>query len=118
MKFDLKELKKLIDLVEEAKISELSLEDKEGEKISIKKGGGTQVYTNVPFSAPQNTASLETPAAPVNKPALETVAAPDNGNAIKSPMVGTFYASPNPDAAAFVKVGSHISKGDTVCIVE
>jgi acetyl-CoA carboxylase biotin carboxyl carrier protein len=59
------------------------------------------------------------PAAPAQAPA-ETAdeESSQQGLAIKSPMVGTFYRSPSPEVDAFVKVGDHVKKGDTLCIIE
>ena len=129
MKFDLKELKRLITLVEEANISELSLEDKEGEKVSIKKGGSISFANST--SHPIQMQNFSSPTPTENSQANLTTN-PDSENAnteksapqdselvsIKSPIVGTYYASANPDAPAYIKEGDHIKIGDTVCIVE
>jgi len=119
MKFDLKELKKLITLVEDADISELSLEDKDGEKVSIKKGGGL----SVPSSQFSVVSSPPPPGSPLNIAEPEVTEGPSSEAtvglvAVKSPMVGSFYTAPNPDSPDYVKVGDHVNAGDTVCIVE
>jgi len=127
MKFDLKELKRLITLVEEANISELSLEDKEGEKVSIKKGGSisfansnSQPVQMQNFTAPNQTENLQTSQNQnANNISTEKPTTPDSELvSINSPMVGTFYTSANPDAPAYIKEGDQIKVGDTVCIVE
>jgi len=121
MKFDLKELKKLINLVEEANVTELSIEDKEGEKVSIKKQMEVaNLITNnplMPQSIPPQPANDDNKQGhtPCNK---KTEPEQDNLIPIKSPMVGTFYSSPNPESPPYVKVGTRINKGDVVCIIE
>jgi len=112
---DLRKLKKLIDLVEESGISELELTE-DGEKVRISRNftsnAAIQQYAPAPmqYSAPQFAAPAAAPAA--EAPAVE------EGHAVKSPMVGTFYRSPSPDAKAFVEVGDTVAVGDTLCIVE
>lgn len=112
---DLRKLKKLIDLVEESGISELELTEGE-EKVRISRA---LMHSSAPMthyvSAPQQHASAA-PAA--SAPAAPVVPAVEEGQIIKSPMVGTFYRASSPDAKAFVDVGSSISAGDTVCIIE
>ena len=110
---DLRKLKKLIDLVEESGISELELTE-DGEKVRISR--------NFTASAPmQHYAPAQYAAAPQAAPAAAAApAAPaeEEGHAIKSPMVGTFYRSPSPDAKPFVEVGDTVAVGDTLCIIE
>jgi acetyl-CoA carboxylase biotin carboxyl carrier protein len=109
---DLRKLKKLIDLVEESGISELELTEGE-EKVRISRTitGVAPVTQYVAAPAP---AAAPAAAAPVaNAPAPEP-----EGKIVKSPMVGTFYRASSPDAKAFVDVGSSISAGETVCIIE
>ncbi|HSU23084.1 MAG TPA: acetyl-CoA carboxylase biotin carboxyl carrier protein [Variovorax sp.] len=111
---DLRKLKTLIDLVSESNISELEITETEG-KVRIVKGG---------VAAPvQYVQSVAAPAAPVAGPAsaaepVAAVAAAAAGHVVKSPMVGTFYRSSSPGAAAFVEIGSQVKEGDTVCIIE
>jgi acetyl-CoA carboxylase biotin carboxyl carrier protein len=114
MQYDIKELKKLIALVEESKISELSLEDKNGEKVLIKKSNGVEIVASGPVPVP--VVASASAVAPVS---VAPVAVSDeNEVAIKSPMVGTYYASANPDSPPYVKIGDHVKKGDTIGIVE
>lgn len=116
---DLRKLKKLIDLVEESGIAELEVTEGE-EKVRI-----TRVSNIAPTyiqQAPpmQYQAMGAIPAsAPATAPATtaETSNVPE-GHAVKSPMVGTFYRSPSPEAAAFVEVGQTVNVGDTLCIIE
>ncbi len=113
---DLRKLKKLIDLVEESGISELELTE-DGEKVRISRNftasAPVQQYAPMHYSAPQFAAPSGAPA-----PAAVEVPAVEEGHAVKSPMVGTFYRSPSPDAKPFVEVGDTVAIGDTLCIIE
>ena len=114
---DLRKLKKLIDLVEESGISELELTEGE-EKVRISR--------NLPNSQPamhfaqpyMHGMMPHAPAPAAAAPAAEPAAPVVEGHVVKSPMVGTFYRSPSPDAKSFVDVGSSVSVGDTLCIIE
>ncbi len=118
---DLRKLKTLIDLVSESNISELEITETEGKVRIVKGGGAAPVQYVQTLAAPQATAA---PAVTAGAPAASTVAsapaaeAAPAGHAVKSPMVGTFYRSSSPGAPAFVEVGSKVTEGDTVCIIE
>ena len=110
---DLRKLKKLIDLVEESGISELELTEGE-EKVRISRA-------MAPSAAPvtQYVAAAAAPAPAPAPAAPAPVAAPEaEGQVVKSPMVGTFYRASSPEAKSFVDVGSTVSAGDTLCIIE
>ena len=113
---DLRKLKKLIDLVEESGISELELTEGE-EKVRISRQLQASAANIQYISAPS-----PAPAAPTSAPAAVEAApqviAKVDGHEVKSPMVGTFYRSPSPDAKSFVDVGSTVAVGDTLCIIE
>ncbi|MBF6570884.1 MAG: acetyl-CoA carboxylase biotin carboxyl carrier protein [Candidatus Binataceae bacterium] len=115
---DLRKLKKLIDLVEESGISELEITEGE-EKVKIVKSGGA-----TPATAQLSTAhavSIPTGATPAAVPGAAPAAsaeAQQEGHVLKSPMVGTFYRSPSPDAKAFVELGQTVKEGQTICIIE
>ena len=113
---DLRKLKKLIDLVEESGISELELTEGE-EKVRISRQLQASAANIQYISAPS-----PAPAAPTSSPAAAEAApqviAKVDGHEVKSPMVGTFYRSPSPDAKSFVDVGSTVAVGDTLCIIE
>jgi acetyl-CoA carboxylase biotin carboxyl carrier protein len=121
---DLRKLKKLIDLVQESGIGELEITEGE-ERVRIARGGMVSVQ---PGPAGQTTAAPAVPAAgaPVAASAAggtATSAAPtqpasEEGHAIKSPMVGTFYRAPSPEAKPFVAVGDTVKEGQTVCVIE
>lgn len=113
---DLRKLKKLIDLVEESGIAEIEVTEGE-EKVRITRttAAAAPVYAApapaaAPVAAP---AAAPAAAAPAAAPAAR-----DLSNAQKSPMVGTFYRAPGPNAAAFVEVGKQVKAGDTLCIIE
>ncbi|ABE48296.1 MULTISPECIES: acetyl-CoA carboxylase biotin carboxyl carrier protein [Methylobacillus] len=113
---DLRKLKKLIDLVEESGISELELTEGE-EKVRISRHLPNN-QAPVQFAQPYIAAPAAPQAAPA-APAAEAATAPAiEGHVVKSPMVGTFYRAPSPDAKAFVDVGSTVNAGDTLCIIE
>ena len=110
---DLRKLKTLIDLVSESNVSELEITEAEG-KVRIVKGGVAAPVQYVQTMAAPAAAPPAGPAAA--EPAAAAPAA--TGHVVKSPMVGTFYRSSSPGAAAFVEIGSQVKEGDTVCIIE
>ena len=114
---DLRKLKKLIDLVEESGIAEIEVTEGE-EKVRITRTTATAapIYA---APAPAAAAPVAAPAAaPATAAPAAAPAARDLSNAQKSPMVGTFYRAPGPNAAAFVEVGQQVKAGDTLCIIE
>ena len=119
---DLRKLKKLIDLVQESGIAELEITEGE-ERVRIASGGAVSV-TPVAAPAPVAAVPLASGAAPVAASATAAAApaaapAPaDEGHAVKSPMVGTFYRAPSPDAKPFVEVGGVVKEGETICVIE
>ena len=112
---DYKELKRLVELVENAGISHLSI-DENGSKIEIKKELASQTSVVVPqaptVAAPQITA------APADNSASEAPASDPNVIEIKAQMVGTYYQSSSPDSPAFVNVGDKVKKGSVLCVIE
>ncbi|SEL49887.1 biotin carboxyl carrier protein [Pseudoxanthomonas sp. GM95] len=122
---DLRKIKKLIDLLEESNLAEIEI--KEGEE-SVRlartpKGG----YAPAPMSyAPAAVAApVEAKPMPMSSPTEASTggtAKPGNalpdGHVVRSPMVGTFYASPSPDKPAFVTVGQTVKAGETLAIIE
>lgn len=121
---DLRKLKTLIDLVSDSNVSELEITEAEG-KVRIVKSGPSQamhIAQPVVSSAPASAALSPAPVAPVAPTPAEVAAAatdakPD-GHVVKSPMVGTFYRSSSPEAAAYVEVGTQVKEGQTICIIE
>lgn len=113
---DLRKLKKLIDLVEGSGISELELTEGE-EKVRISRHM-QPMHTTMQYMQPMH---MMPPAQTAASPAValsEPVTPEIEGHVVKSPMVGTFYRTPSPDANAFVEVGSIVAAGDTLCIIE
>ena len=110
---DLRKLKKLIDLVEESGIAEIEVTEGE-DKVRV-----TRTYAAT-YAAPAPTYAAPAAAAPVATAVASEAAAPvvAAANALKSPMVGTFYRSASPTSAAFVEEGQTVKVGDTLCIIE
>jgi len=111
---DIRKVKKLIELLEASSVDEIEIKEGE-ESVRISRNTG----------APVAVAAAPMPVAPaIPAPAAPAVAAPapapaaETDNAVKSPMVGTFYRSPSPDAPSFVEVGQSVRAGDVLCIVE
>jgi len=119
---DLRKLKKLIDLVQESGIAELEITEGE-ERVRIARGGAVSVTPLaagvLPVGASPAGAAAQPPAAPAAPAAAAAAAdtAPE-GHVVKSPMVGTFYRAPSPDAKPFVDVGSTVKEGETICVLE
>lgn len=115
---DIRKIKKLIELVEESGISELEISEGE-ESVRISRVPATPHYpapAPYAYAVPQPMAQTATVSAPVSDTASSSMAV--SGHIVRSPMVGTFYRTPNPDAKAFVEVGQQVNVGDTLCIVE
>lgn len=117
---DIKEIKSLIKMVMETDISEFELESAK-EKIKIKRGGAQEI---VHYQGPQQyTISQPSSLQPVMVASVDAsvaVAPPvdEKGESITSPIVGTFYRAPAPDASPYVEVGQVVEKGQVLCIVE
>ncbi len=113
--FDVRRIRRLVELMKEHDLSEIDL--REGETRIRLRRGSDDVVTMV---QPRTSAAPPPAAAP--RGAAAEAAAPAAGEekraVIKSPMVGTFYVSPNPESPAFVKVGDHVGAETTVCIIE
>lgn len=116
---DIRKIKKLIELVEESGIAELEISEGE-ESVRISRSAPANIA-----AAPIQYAAAPAPvAAPVAAPAAAPVAeeaatpAAPAGHQVLSPMVGTFYRAPSPDAKSFIEVGQSVKAGDTLCIVE
>lgn len=111
---DIRKIKKLIELVEESGISELEIsEGEESVRISRAPAAGS-----MPMMQPYYAAAPAQAAAPVAAAPVAEAPAAISGHIVRSPMVGTFYRTPSPDAKAFVEVGQKVNVGDPLCIVE
>ncbi|EER46354.1 biotin carboxyl carrier protein ofacetyl-CoA carboxylase [Actinobacillus minor NM305] len=116
---DIRKIKKLIELVEESGITELEVSEEEG-TVRISRAAPVASSAAVQYvAAPQQALAPAAPA-PQAAPAVETTASSSevSGHAVLSPMVGTFYRSPSPDAKPFIEVGQQVKVGDALCIVE
>ena len=112
---NIKEIKEMIQLMNENSLSEIEME-KEGLKIRLKKSSG---YSGEPVMI-QEIRQAPAAAQPAGKSAApEAPKAPTaNRTAVKSPMVGTYYSSPAPDAKPYIQIGSQVEVGQVICIVE
>mgnify|MGYP002674471382 FL=1 len=116
MKFETDYIEKLAKIVADNELTEISLEDGE-QAITIRKDLPEVISAGVAMPAAAPVAAA--PTTPVAPAASSASSEPEHkGKAIVSPMVGTFYSKPSPDAEPFVKVGDSISAGDKVCIIE
>ncbi len=109
---DIRKVKKLIELLEESDIAEIEIH--EGEE-SVRISRTSHIAVSAPVAAP-----VAAPAPAATPPAAPAVPEPEeiSGHQVKSPMVGSFYRAPSPDAKPFVEEGDQVSVGDTLCIVE
>ena len=113
---DIRKVKKLIELLEASSVDEIEIKEGE-ESVRISRNKGMTMAA--PMAAPLMPAPMAPmPAAQVAAPAAPDVSSSSSANAVKSPMVGTFYRSPGPEAAPFVEVGQSVRAGDVLCIVE
>lgn len=99
---------RLIETVSASELTSFTLED-EKTRISLKKQKENQIVTTLP---------VQTAAVPVSEASTEEVKTPVSGNEMKSPLVGTFYNAPSPEAEPFVKAGDIVKKGQTLGIIE
>jgi acetyl-CoA carboxylase biotin carboxyl carrier protein len=118
---DLRKIKKLIDLLEESNLAELEIKDGE-EIVRLSRVPKGMVSTMAMAPAPMQPQRFDAPpaaaAAPADSDAAGTGKVVSGGHVVKAPMVGTFYASANPDSPAFVKIGQQVKAGETLGIIE
>lgn len=120
---DIRKIKKLIELVEESGISELEISEGE-ESVRISRVSATSQVMSAPqqfYSAPTAQPALAAAVAPAQEaPAATPSTAPAavSGHQVRSPMVGTFYRSPSPEAKPFIEVGQTVNVGDPLFIIE
>ena len=120
---DLKELKEILQILEEKEITEFELEE-EGMKLRIRKAAASSNHAGAPAVVAPLTPSL-VPAAVAPPPASLVPVGPApgaeaeaGGVLVKSPIVGTFYRTPDPNSPPFVSVGDHVRVGQVLCIIE
>jgi acetyl-CoA carboxylase biotin carboxyl carrier protein len=106
---DIRKIKKLIELLEESSLTEIEIH--EGES-SVRLSRSQGMITTL---APGQMSSTSTVAGELPKP---VVVEEPSGEKVVSPMVGTYYAAPSPESPDFVKIGSSVAVGDTLCVIE
>ena len=122
---DLDQLRQILTLVQEHELSEFEFEQ-DGLRLFVRKHGVAAMHAAAPPAVVMTSAAAApapAPAAPVASPAAVAVPAAVEQTEIelaivKSPIVGTFYRSPEPGAASFVEIGSAVKKGQVLCIIE
>ena len=121
---DYSDIKRLIDDMGNSKIDSLKIEFPDGVKISMKKNTEKEVVIAAPGKVIEASAPMTTPVVTekqetaIVKAEEKETKQEDSYKVVKSPMVGTFYASSSPDKEPFVKVGDKVHKGQVLCIVE
>jgi acetyl-CoA carboxylase biotin carboxyl carrier protein len=112
---NLKEIKEIIALMNENDLNEIEIE-RDGLKLKLKKANG-ESHMIMPAQSVQYSLD-KLPASRITQEASGGETPKKNSSEIKSPMVGTFYKSPSPEAPAFIEVGQTVEVGQVVCIVE
>ena len=123
MQIDINKISRLIKIVSESDIAELELKEGEEQIKITRTTNAVSVPVSVPVAQAAFAAPAATPVAPAAAPAVTPAPAQDatetvSGYVMKSPMVGTFYRRPSPDAQNFVEEGATVKEGATVCIIE
>ena len=118
---DLKYVKQLLELIEKSTVNEIEVEEK-GQKIRITKSAPQTVVAGSPFlmASPQTQFAAPAPVAlaPVADEKAAAPVAAKKYHEVKSPIVGTFYATSSPEAAPYVEIGTKVKQGGVLCIVE
>jgi len=115
---DIRKVKKLIEMLEESSLAEIEIREGE-EAIRISRASSTSAPHVVHMTAPAAPAApAAAPAAGAAAPTAAPAAPVPAGHAVASPMVGTFYRASSPESKPFVELGSQVSVGDTLCIIE
>lgn len=112
---DIRKVKKLIEMLEASNLGEIEIREGE-ESIRISRGNSMAAAPTMQPMQMQ-AAAASTQAAPAAAPVAEVAKVPA-GHAVTSPMVGSFYRAPSPEAKPFVEVGSQVAVGDRLCIIE
>lgn len=119
MQLDINKIARLLKVVSESDIAEIEIKEGE-EQIKITRATAAVVPVVQPVAVAPAAPAVVAPAASASAPVAvaPAPAAEETGHVMKSPMVGTFYRSANPEAPAFTEVGKTVKEGDTVCIIE
>lgn len=114
---DLKDIKAIIDLMKKNSIAEFELE-RQDFKIKLKRGNNGAISTSQ-FEEPQMVSYVPAPALTMPGTSSASAAAPASTETeIKSPMIGTFYRAPSPEAANYIEIGMEVNPDTVVCIIE
>jgi acetyl-CoA carboxylase biotin carboxyl carrier protein len=108
---DIRKIKKLIELLEESGIAELEI--KEGEE-SVRICRQPRIIASAPVAMPM----MPERALALEQPQEQVETKEPTGHVVTSPMVGTYYSSPSPNAKPFVEIGQTVAEGETLCIIE
>jgi len=115
---DLKDIKAIIDLMKKNSITEFELE-RQDSKIRLKRGFNGSPSSPASYEEPAPLPSVQPmTAAPSAMPAGNTPVVVTGEVEIKSPMIGTFYRAPSPEAASYIEIGSEVNPDTVVCIIE
>lgn len=117
MNIDSKLVRELAELLNETGLTEIEVEDND-RKIRVARGGVVASAAPAQMVAAPAPTPAAAPSAAAPAAAAEAAPADDQGDAVKSPMVGTAYLAPEPEASNFVAVGDSVKEGDTLLIVE
>ncbi len=119
--FDVRKVRRLVELMNEHDLAEIDLRQGE-QRLRLRRGPDAPLITAMPAAAPATVAPATVAPAPAQVPAATPAAAPPateaSGTVIKSPMVGTFYPSSSPESAPYVNVGDQVGPDTTICIIE
>ncbi len=114
---DIRKIKKLIDLIQESDVAEIEIQEgEESVRISRTNNNPQVMMASQAMPAPAPAPAMPAPTVDVDTPAASP--ASNTNNAVKSPMVGTFYRSSSPESAPFAEVGQTVAEGDVICIIE
>lgn len=111
MSVDTRTIRKIIRLLKEEGVGKIKIQDPNGSSIEVSQAETTFAQPAI-AAQPQPQVPTEIPKEPTPTTQQPT------GHTVNSPMVGTYYASPSPDAKPFVEIGQHVNAGDVLCIVE
>ena len=118
-----KEIKELIQILDESSLTEINIEDNKGSVVNLKKQKETEIVTPQYSQQPTVMASQPSVPTPMTNEMSQTSESNQENEAsnyetINAPMVGTFYKSPSPEEEAYVQVGDKVTNDSTVCILE
>lgn len=111
------EIRDLIDFISQSGLNEVNIETMEL-KLHVKREPDQKVFKSTPAPMVAPVAAIAAPVASTVAKAEKPVSASKTTVEIKSPMIGTFYRTANPDSPPFISIGDKVSKGQTVCIIE